>query len=370
MTKDKKNITWFIIILLISLLIFFPWLLGHLGGDDYKIAEMEYNNYIKQYSLNDGRIFCALLLYIYGLLKLPIEVSATISLVLAIIICSISVVYLKNVIEEYKSCKNLTQEIILTLICFFTIFNFMQIDALYYIEAPLIEMGILICLITANLVSKNEKGKLIKALLWTILGVFCYQGTIVIFIALTFLFSIFNSKNSIKRIILNIIETVSLIGIAYLANKMFISIYGNIMGLSQNRISISIESIIHNIKIIIKYIDKLLLYNYSYFSTGIFLFLLFMLSILVLVYLYITKKKDTLIFKLITIFAVFVICNEIFPIITLSSFGAGRLNVLIGMIIGSLYSYIYIESDMLINKSIIKYISVLLLIVYRKFYNI
>ena len=49
---NKKNIIEFSIVLIISILIFTPFLIGHYATDTYNIANVGYENYAIKWSLN------------------------------------------------------------------------------------------------------------------------------------------------------------------------------------------------------------------------------------------------------------------------------------------------------------------------------
>lgn len=362
--KAKKNWIWVGIIFVVSLIIFIPWLQGHMSGDNYKIINMGYEKYINEFSLNDGRVFCALMIMIYSKLRIPIDVAITISLVCALLICSISVVYLKSIIESKKKSKGIIQEVIVALISFVTIYNFMQIDALYFIEAPLIEVNVLLCLISANIIVINKSKSFFKAMLIVIASAFCYQGTMFTILVFTFLISIMDSRIKAKEVCFNLFKAIAVMAIGIILETVFIKVYGNINGTSQNRINIGLNTIVNNIVHIRNTIKKLLLYNFNYFSKGTFLVVINTLSIIVFIHTIRSKKPSSFIVKYFMIILVLLIINELLPIITLSSYGGGRLNLPFGMIIGALFCYIYSNSEILDSESIIKYITIGLLALY------
>lgn len=358
--RNKKNIVLFIIIFLISILIFLPWITGLMGGDDYKIAEMGYKTYIKEYSLNDGRVFSALLIYLYNIFNLKIEISTRVSLLLTVIVLTFFIMYLKVTIETFKPSKTKLQKLIVTIISFLIVYNFMQIEVVYFIDAPLIVLSQLICVIIARIITQKNNKYILKAIMLSIFASFCYQGTIFIAIAYTFLFSILDKKNNWKNICANMVKTTVIVAGGIIINTVFIKIYGSIVGLQQNRVAISVERIISNIAYIINNLNSLIIYNFDFFTPGVFVITLILLTIFFITMTIRQKQDIKRIMFYFLIILVFFTCNEILPIVTLSSFGSGRLNILFSMIIGVVMLYSYGTLDFENRNKIILFLAELI----------
>ena len=101
----KEDIIIFLIMVVITCIIFAPLIAGHYATDTYNIYDKGYYTYATKNSLNDGRIFMGILGLIVSVLKIPIEVYSTLTLVGAIIISNLAVIVLKNIIEKYKPAK-------------------------------------------------------------------------------------------------------------------------------------------------------------------------------------------------------------------------------------------------------------------------
>ena len=249
----KKNAIIFVIIFIISIAIFFPLLLGNLIGDDYLISSIGYIDYIKNYSLNDGRIFCTILPIIFNALHIPIFTGKIIALMITLAIASLTVVKLKNIIDKYKKSNGIKQSILVTLISFATIYNFLFIDEIFYIEAPVIVSSILLFIMAANILVTNNKKSLIKSLLLVVIASFCYQGTILVFFAMSFLFSILKNKDDVKRVFIDLFKSICIAGIATIINFAFIKIYGKVNNINSR--AININKIKRNIAIIFENAD-------------------------------------------------------------------------------------------------------------------
>ena len=114
----------FLTTLIITIIIFMPFLIGHYATDTYNIANVGYENYAINWSLKDGRLIMAIIGLIAAKVNISIEIYVFITLLLALIISNITIIYLNNVITKYKQPKNKIQEIILIAISYITIFNF------------------------------------------------------------------------------------------------------------------------------------------------------------------------------------------------------------------------------------------------------
>ena len=155
--KNKTNILEFVIILAITLIIFIPFLTGHYATDTYNIANIGYKNYAINWSLNDGRIFMAIIGLIADKINISIEAYVFVTLISALIISCISVCVLKKVIEKYKKPKNILQNIILVIISYVTIFNFMYLEDMYFVESVVMATSVLLYEIAADILRSEER---------------------------------------------------------------------------------------------------------------------------------------------------------------------------------------------------------------------
>ena len=219
----KKKIIIYFCIVIIASMMFFPFFTMHYSTDTYRLIKMGYKRYSIEYSLNDGRIF----MYIIGQLadKMNININAYVVIltVLAIIISCICIIKLIGIMAKYKK----KDEIIITsLIAYVTIMNFMYLENLYFTEGIVMSISILLFILAAEYL--NEKENIIKVIILVLLGVFCYQGTINVFITFYFVFALIKNKKLNKEIIKNmiIVMLISLFCIAI--NMLQIKICGKI----------------------------------------------------------------------------------------------------------------------------------------------
>ena len=102
MKLKKVDVIKFIVIAIISCLMYSPIIIGHYSTDTYRLIEMGYKKYSIEYSLNDGRIFMSIIGQIADKLNTDIMVYVIILTALAIFISCICVIILERIITKYK----------------------------------------------------------------------------------------------------------------------------------------------------------------------------------------------------------------------------------------------------------------------------
>lgn len=343
--KNKTKIIEFVIILAITLIIFIPFLTGHYATDTYNIANIGYKNYAINWSLNDGRIFMAIIGLIADKINISIEAYVFVTLISALIISCISVCVLKKVIEKYKKPKNILQNIILVIISYVTIFNFMYLEDMYFVESVVMATSVLLYLLTADILVTKNKNYIIKSLVLTILGILCYQGTIGILFAFVILFTILKNKNDLKQIIIDLIKSGVTALVAVLLNIGTVKIVGNLMGMKQTRLG-DLSNIFRNIRTIFLTLPNILQETCNLFPRNALLLFLGLLTMSVILYVMINKKyKEHIVIKYFSIALITILGSCVTYILTLTSFYTGRLRNALGAVVGILFLFIFSETD-------------------------
>lgn len=355
---EKQKLIRYLIVLLITLLIYSPLLIGHYSTDTYRLIEMGYERYSIEYSLNDGRIFMSMIGQIANKMNMNINAYVIILTLFAIIISCVCIMKLIEIMSKYKKKDKI---IITSLISYVTIMNFMYLENLYFTECIVMSISILLFILAAKYL--NEKENIIKVFILVLLGVFCYQGTINVFITFYFVFALIKNKKLNKEIIKNmiIVMLISLFCIAI--NMLQIKICGKIFGLEQTRTG-NISKILVNIIYIILNMDKILIYSSELFPK--YLFLIFLISILIITAIWDKKKNNKLVnvTNIVLIIIVAIISSVIINVVSLSSFGLGRMVFSVGALIGLIFMYLYCTTDVLEKQTYYKYVIISLLIIY------
>lgn len=342
---NKRNIITFTIIFIITCIIFIPFLVGHYATDTYNIANIGYKEYAIKWSLKDGRVFMALIALLANVINLPIEGYTFITLFIALIISNISVITLKNIIEKYKKTENTVQDITITIMSYITIFNFMYLENMYFVESIAMAISVLLFMISANIIVEKNRNYIIKSLMLTILGVLCYQGTIGMIFAFIMLFTILKNQNNAKQILIDLIKCGVIALIAVFINIIVVKIVGNCLNIKQNRLGKS-SNILNNIKRIIITLPYILKSTCNLFPKNMFLIFLSILTIILVIYhKRYSEEKDCILYKYILIITMAIAASCITYILTLTSFYTGRLRNSLGALIGMIFIFLFVETS-------------------------
>ncbi len=360
--QNKKNIITITITLIITFIMFIPLLVGHYATDTYNIYNLGYKEFVKTNSFPDGRIFTAIALMLANMVNMQVQTCSSIMLIGAIIISNIAVIILKNIIESYKPSKNVKQQILVTTISYISIFNFMYLDNLYFLESGIMALSVLLYIISAKiLVEKNSK-YLLKSILLTIFGVMCYQGTIGLFFTYVFLFSILKNKNDIKQIIKDVVQSGIIAVISIVFDLLLVKIAITITHREQSRYG-KISNILTNIVYIIGTLGDMLLTTCNIFPKGVFFIYLIFLILVLDIYV-IKNQKENIFFQFLGIIVMTMASAYVVNLTTLSSFDTGRLKTPYGALIGIIFMFIYVQTDIFDKKKIYKYIITFTLITF------
>ncbi len=340
----KKDIISFIIIFIIAcitLIGFFPM---HYATDTYNIINIGYEEYMMNNSLKDGRIVMAILVFIANAFNMPIEIWIPILLVLAVIISCISVIILRNTIFSYKPAKNKWVEVIVLLISYCTIFNFMYLENLYFAECAVMALSILAYMLSAKNIVKTHY---LKAILWAMLGVVSYQGTIGTIAVMALIFTFLDNTGKekfVKYIILDIIKTIVIMLAVAVMELLLIKGICAVTGMTGDRTQ-GVSSIINNLKYVFSNFVRVIVNTAGMLNDGSFITLLTIVSVsaTILFIIYSEKPIENLI-ELILIIIVSIASSFIASAMSLSGFNSARIRFTIGALIGILFILMYCKS--------------------------
>ena len=341
--KNKKDIIFFTTSVLVIFLVYIRVFTTNVKfvHDDYNIEYLGLRDYAIKYNLKDGRTVFSLVNLLLSNLNVDIIVYKKFVLLISILILSYGIVMLKNIIMKYKEMYTIKQEIILFIICFATIFNFMVHDCLIFLESAVIVLSYILCIKAADVLVSKEKRYIPLTMLLLFIATECYQATICMFFAFTVFFTILKNKK-IKDVLYDVLKMLVFAGIAILINYIIIKIVTSLLKLSQNRIEISISIIIDNIKKILK--EAIFFIMNTGHICPLFMYVVFLVLTLIVCPIVINKKNSL---KCITIIISFIICGFLLNVASSSSFYAARTKLSIGASIGAgiLFAFIYLKED-------------------------
>lgn len=349
--REKKKVLEFLIILILTLIICNGFLRMHYTTDTYKITDEGYINYAIKWSFKDGRPIMFMLLIICEFIKIPIEVTNFIFTLTGIIISCIATIIIKNIILGLKSTNNKKNELLVLVLSYLVIFNFMYIEAIYFLEIIIISLSILLYVIATKVIIERRKNYLINALILVILGVISYQGTISFFIAFSISMLIIKNKKFDMDIIKDFFIIMFITIISIILNIVVVKISSSYIGITQNRFNIN--NILNNLCYIINNFTSILLGTCGILNKYCYITYLAVILIIALIY----AKIHTQEFEqhYIRIFCITIIsigsCFLVF-LATLSSFDCGRMYIAIGALPSFVLIYLYVNTEMFGKKNL------------------
>lgn len=339
--NNKKNIILFGILVVFNFIVFGNIIKMHYSIDTFAMMGIGYKAYATDIFLKAGRPFSALITYIAGIFNVSIEFFVTFLELLAIIISTISVIVLKNKILSYKKANTISEEILVIVISYVTIFNFMYLDIFQFAECPIMALGYLVCIIAASILVERKKYYIIKCLSLLIIASFCYQGVMNSFVIFSVLFLIIKYKGQYKYTLKNIFIVALLYVIPMIINFLF----------TQQERKGEIQNIYINLKYIITSIPNIMT-NSNYLFPK-YVFLIIIMGLFMIFWLYFVKnglKRCVKFFEPLFLYIV-AFGTALAPhLFSLSSFPSGRLMFSVGAIIGILYIYMYTNTNILEEK--------------------
>ena len=172
----KNKILIFLLVLSISIIFTYPAFPVSHALDSYCTV---CNGYTKTslWFLQNGRMFSAAFYYLFGYIQLPFYSLGFISALLGDIILTVSILVLFKVLKKNINTTSKLYNLFLLGSIFLLFFNPLLTSILLLDEFLVICLGILfLTLASVYLFKKGKKNQFIS-LIFTILGVMCYQGT-------------------------------------------------------------------------------------------------------------------------------------------------------------------------------------------------
>lgn len=365
--NNKKNIVIFIVIFIITIVIYQGFISRHYATDTYNVVNKGYGLYAINNSFIDGRIFMGTLDIVAHFMNIDIDILVPVVTLIALIISCIAVIILKNMMTSMKKTDNIFLEIIATIIAYITIFNFMYVENMYFIESIVMSISILMYTLAVKEIVQKGKWYYIKAMLLAIIATFAYQGTIGLFLIYGFVFSVIKNKSNKKDIIKDLVTIISIMLIAFIANIVQIHITTMLFNTKQARLE-GISNILKNTIDILKHFPMKVLYEVILNCCGLFpeaMLIIFIIFITIMSLIYeIKNKNENMVMGIIEILILTLLVSIAMCIISLGTYNTGRIHNEIGALIGVIFIYIYCNSDIFFKSGNIKAILIVTLLIY------
>lgn len=368
MSSKKKNLILFVILLILTNLIFLPWLSGHMATDSYNIFNLGYPEWTRTNSLKDARFLVVAYTYMMDYFQIPIHNAVIIMLELSIIISCLAIMILLRAIEQYKKPSNLWSEILLLIACYYTVYHFMYIENIYYMECGVMALSLVFYILAAKWITEKRKLWYIKSFLFLLLALMSYQGTISMFF-ITLLVLSMCKKNSPKEIVKDMLEGIGISLLAIFANQLEIKIVEQIYQVQQTR-GINFSVIGNNIAFIISNFMRVLKNVGYYLPEYCYLAILTITELLMMVKLIKqnkekqNRKNGDIIIEQIAIIVIGIGAGFIVSIMNASGFWSGRIRFSVGALIGFLWIHLWVKTDFAESKKKFDILLIAILILY------
>ena len=345
MKKRTKNLILFFILFVISGAVFWNYISMHYATDTYNIMNIGYEKYAINNSLSDGRIFMFFIGMFANAINMPINVYVIGLTVIALIVSCICVIVLKDMMLKHGGTREgKLLEFIAILISYCTIFNFMYVENLYFVESAVMSFSILFYILAIDQMMKKKKYYFLKALLLAVLATFCYQGTIGLFIVLGLVFSIIKHPSDTKEIVKEFFLIVVIAGLSFIANLVQIEIATTIAGTVQKRLN-GIQNLVENTIYILSNFGTMVFSTIFVQNCGLFpsyLMLIFALIItLVALIQEILHKENRIFLNIVVIFIMTVLVTIAMCVVSITSYDTGRIHFPVGALVGLLLIYLF-----------------------------
>lgn len=360
MLKVKENKIILLVIIIVTCLMYNNFLTGYWSMDTDKIIKLGYVGYAINYSFYDGRILMGIICVMANIIHMDLKIFYIILLSISILISSITVLKLYNIINKYKNAK-IKQKVILIVLVFCYIFNFMTINNMEYIECAVMAISIFLYTLAAENIAIKKEPK--KVFLYIFLAGICYQGTINMLFLTTILFMLLEYKKEEKTFNKKNLYCIMWAIFAIIGNVILKLLIDSIIrnSIQAERLSINI---LENITIMFQKIGYLLVKSLDLFPK--YIYLIFNIGSLIIIYIYCVKNKKIFVwYNVFFLFLMSIVSSMVLLIIYNGiEITNGRIFESIGASFSVMWIYAYVKTDIFNSKGLIKFMSVTIILVF------
>lgn len=335
--NKKTKIMLLVISVILSAGILCFFLTGYYSIDTERIYFQGYTDYaIKDAYIRDGRFISAIIFVIVGIFNPEIKTMHMISLIISIFILSICVIHIYDIIERCKNSKNRKEKIIMFLLSYTYIFNFLIVDILRFVDSFVIATSILCFIIAIKKIVIEKKQKI--GFFLTLLGVICYQGTIPVYIATAVLVSILKNKKINKEFFKNILPCAISIFVSALISLILVNLVPVITGMELTG-KLANKNFWDMIQQNISEMDETVFYSFYLFPPYVWIGIS-MVIVLTSIIVGIQKKKIVFSINVLWVFMIYIFAVLImFPIQNIQMIP--RVALVIGQTVSGVLIYIF-----------------------------
>ena len=348
-------------IVIVAIIMCLGFVSGHYSTDDYNIMNIGYHDYSIYFNLVNGRPIMFFIDQIYRLFNINYDVFFISTVVIAIFLTCLNIMMIYQLIEKYINKKDWY---IIYIILFFTIFNFMYIESLYFVESCVMALSLVLYTLSAKYFFRNDKYSFLKSFLFNTLAMFCYNAFECYFIILIMFISFMKNKQICKNVFLDVFKAGAMIITTIILNFIQIKTLCHLLDITSTRIQGFSFS---NLFIIISNIPKIMIETCNLFPKYLFVACLTALLFLSLIY---DKNSWELLFDNLLLSIACILSSFCISTFSLSSFSTGRLSYGVGMTIGivTLNFFCKIKKNGLLKKALVIFVIFYSLINFFNYY--
>lgn len=363
----NKNLVTYFGILLVTFLMCQNFLQMHFSSDTYVLYDLGYMNYPQKYFLLDGRLISTVICYLAGILKIPIPAYIIGMDFIGIVFIATAIYLMYKILKNIIKPKNKIIDILLIASCFVLILNQFTLEYLLFPESAVMCLGVLLSVIAAGFIFKEDKLKYLKIALLLLLVGICYQGELNIFPILAIIVYIVkhiceekSAKSSLKEFFIDMIKFLIILAVVLLICTSIVKLNLKLLNSKQDRNMhlIDLEAVYLRWTIIVEYLDELwvnCMHMLPKFTTTITLVLSFALLICL------KPKKEVFIEYVLLVLVVFTSC--ILPMFKYNTGICARVNLPLMMIWGASLVVLLAQANKIdLNKKIISVVYIFVLI--------
>lgn len=305
--------------------------------------------------LNSGRVFSGLFFGVVNQIDI-IKIVPVISILFSVIILTVTIYIVYKNVVKWCSVDNYLKKLIVLMTIVLVFYNPFMLEILVFDESFIICFGILFCILGAIAITKTSIKNYIKAFIYGILAIICYQGIIGYFAIFSLLFVLLSAKDSICK---KALKAILVYAVSMAVSLLLIMLFGFAFGTENAHLG-NVE-IITNLKTIVSIqLPEVINHSFGYVNSKIFIGLIIILFINYIVICCKNKKIDFYFLALIILSIIVTFLPNLFTSAD-TNYIAARMCLCIGILPGMLGLYLVVNSSFSDNKYICIIVVIILL---------
>lgn len=219
----KNKILFFLCVFSVGVIFTYPTFVSSHSLDSYCTI---YNGYSQTafWFLQNGRIFSALIFYIFSLINLPFSSLSFVSSFLTSLALALAVCKLYYIFNDKLKLNTKIKKLTLLISIFLIFYNFLSIELIVIDESFIIYLGFYFLILCADKINIGGMKNYLLSLLYMIISVSCYQGISCFLFPILILMIILNKESNTKEIIKKILISFIIYGLSFVFTLIIIKL--------------------------------------------------------------------------------------------------------------------------------------------------